>query len=47
MKWLNDIKDSASAFKEWARLMTIIRIVMAVSLVIIAIELLVICIKLF
>ena len=47
MKWLNDIKDSASAFKEWARLMTIIGIVIAVSLVIIAIELLVICIKLF
>ncbi len=47
MKWLNDIKDSASAFKEWARLMTIIGVVMAVSLVIIAIELLVICIKLF
>ena len=47
MKWLNDIKDSASAFKEWARLLTIIGFVMAVSLVIIAIELLVICIKLF
>ena len=47
MKWLSDIKDSASAFKEWVRLLTIIGIVMAVSLVIIAIELLVICIKLF
>ena len=47
MKWLNDIKDSASAFKEWARLLTIIGIAMTVSLVIIAIELLVICIKLF
>ena len=47
MKWLNDIKDSASAFKEWARLLTIIGIAMVVSLVIIAIELLVICIKLF
>ena len=46
MKWLNDIKDSASAFKERARLLTIIGIVMAVSLVIIAIELLVICVKL-
>lgn len=46
MKWLNDIKDSASAFKEWARLLTIIGIVMAVSLVIITIELLVICVKL-
>ena len=46
MKWLNDIKDSASAFKEWARWLTIIGVVMAVSLIIIAIELLVICIKL-
>ena len=46
MKWLNDIKDSASAFKEGARLLTIVGIVMAVSLVIIAIELLVICVKL-
>ena len=47
MKWLSDIRDSASAFKDWARLLTIIGITMAVSLVIIAIELLVICIKLF
>ena len=46
MKWLNDIKDSASAFKEWARLMTIIGIVTAASLVAITIELAVICIKL-
>ena len=46
MKWLSDIKDSASAFKEWARLLTIIGLVIAVSLIIIAIELLVICIKL-
>ena len=46
MKWLNDIKDSASAFKEWARMLTIIGIVIASSLVAIAIELAVICIKL-
>ena len=46
MKWVDDIKDSASAFKEWGRLLTIIGVVMAVSFVIIAIELLVICIKL-
>lgn len=46
MKWVEDIKDSASAFKDWARLLTIIGIVMAASLVVIAIELLVICIKL-
>jgi hypothetical protein len=24
MKWLNDIKDSASAFEEWARLLAIV-----------------------
>lgn len=46
MKWVEDIKDSASAFKDWARLLTIIGIVMAASLVVIAIELSVICIKL-
>jgi hypothetical protein len=46
MKWLNDIKDSASAFKAGARLMTIIGIVIATSLVAIAIELAAICIKL-
>lgn len=46
MKWLNVIKDSATAFKEWGRILTIIGVVMAVSLAIIAIELLVICIKL-
>lgn len=31
MKWLNDIKDSASAFKDWARMLTIIGIAMSVS----------------
>ena len=46
MKWVDDLKASAAAFKEWARLLTIIGVVMAVSLVIIAIELLVICIRL-
>ena len=46
MKWVDDLKASASAFKEWARLLTIIGVVIAVSLIIIAIELLVICIKL-
>ena len=46
MKWLNDIKDSASALKEWVRLLTIIGIVIAVSLILIVIELFVICIKL-
>ena len=46
MKWVDDINDSASAFKKLARLLTIIGVIMSVSLVIIAIELLVICIKL-
>ena len=46
MKWVDDLKASAFAFKEWARLLTIIGVVMAVSLIIIAIELLVICIRL-
>ena len=46
MKWLNDIKDSAFAFKEWARLLAIVGIVITSSLVVIAIELFVICIKL-
>ena len=45
MKWV-DLKASESAFKEWARLLTIIGVVMAVSLIIVAIELLVICIRL-
>ena len=31
MKWVDDIKDSASAFKEWGRLLTIIGIAMSVS----------------
>ena len=31
MKWLDDIKDSASAFKDWARMLTIIGVVMSVS----------------
>ena len=46
MRWVEDLKASAAAFKEWGRLLTIIGVVMAVSLIIIAIELLVICIRL-
>ena len=46
MKWINDIKDTAATFKEGARLLTIIGIVIAASLVVISIELFVICIKL-
>lgn len=45
MKWLDDIKDSAAAFKDWGRALTIIGAVIAGSLVAIAIELFVICLK--
>lgn len=45
MKWIDDLKDSASAFKEWGRILTIIGIVIASSLVAIVVELFVICIK--
>lgn len=49
MKWVDNIKasarESAEAFREWGRMLTVIGIVIAASLVAIAIELLVICIK--
>lgn len=45
MKWVNDLKASAAAFKDWGRLLTIIGCVMAGSLVVIALELFVICLK--
>ena len=45
MKWLDDIKDSAAAFRDWGRVLRIIGAVIAGSLVTIAIELLVICLK--
>ena len=45
MKWLDDMKEAGTAFKEWGRVLTIIGAVMAGSLVVIAAELLVICIK--
>lgn len=45
MKWLDDMKETGVAFKEWGRLLTIICGVIAGSLVVIAAELLVICIK--
>lgn len=45
MKWLDDMKEAGAAFREWARLLTIIGAVMAGSLAVIAAELLVICIK--
>lgn len=45
MKWLDNVKASANAFKGWGRVLTIIGGVIAGSLVVIAVELLVICIK--
>lgn len=45
MKWLDDVKETGAAFKEWGRALTIIGGVIAGSLVVIAAELLVICIK--
>lgn len=45
MKWLDDIKDTASAFKNWGRLLTIVGFVIAGSLVVIAVELFAICLK--
>lgn len=45
MKWLDNMKASANAFKDWGRVLTIIGAVMAGALVVIAAELLVICIK--
>ena len=46
MKWLDKMRASANAFKDWGRVLTIIGAVMAGSLVVIAGELLVVCIKL-
>ena len=45
MKWVDDLKASAAAFKDWGRVLTIIGCVMAGSLVVIAVELFVICLK--
>ena len=45
MKWVDDLKASAAAFKDWGRVLTIIGCVMAGSLVAIAAELFVICLK--
>ena len=45
MKWLDDIKESASAFKGWGRIVTVIGFIIAGSLVAIVIELFVICLK--
>ena len=45
MKWVDDLKASAAAFKDWGRVLTILGCVMASSLVVIALELFVICLK--
>ena len=45
MKWVDDLKASAAAFKDWGRELTIIGYVMAGSLVVIALELFVIYLK--
>ena len=45
MKWVDDLKASAAAFKDWGRVLTILGCVMAGSLVVIALELFVICLK--
>ena len=45
MKWMDDLKASAAAFKDWGRVLTIIGCVMAGLLVVIALELFVICLK--
>ena len=45
MKWVDDLKASVDAFKDWGRVLTIIGCVMAGSLAVIALELFVICLK--
>ena len=49
MKWFDNIKESAresaTAFREWGRMITAVGIVIAASLVVISVELLVICLK--
>ena len=45
MKWIDDLKESAAAFRDWGRLLTIVGFIMAGSLVVIVVELFVICLK--
>ena len=45
MKWLDDMKEAGTAFREWGRLLMVTSMVMAGALVVIAGEILVICIK--
>lgn len=43
MKWLDGIKESASAFKDWGRILTVIGFMIAGSLAVIAIEIYLSC----
>ena len=45
MKWVDGLKASAAAFRDWGRVLTIIGCIMAGALVVIAAELFVICLK--
>ena len=45
VRWFDDMKESASAFRNWGRSLMIIGAVMAFSLLAIAVELFVICVK--
>ncbi|MBQ7190976.1 MAG: hypothetical protein IJR99_16350 [Kiritimatiellae bacterium] len=45
MKWVDDLKESATAFWDWGCLLTIVGFIMAGSPVVIAVELFVICLK--
>lgn len=45
MKWIDDLRASAAAFRDWGRLVAIVGVVMAGSLVAIAAELFVLCLK--
>ena len=45
MKWVDDLKASAAAFRDRGRLLTIVGFVMAGSLVVIVVELFVVCLK--
>ena len=44
-KWVDDLKESATAFWDWGCLLTIVGFIMAGSPVVIAVELFVICLK--
>ena len=45
VKWLDDMKESAAAFRNWGLCLMIIGVVMAGLLLAIAVELFVVCVK--